>query len=550
MKRSRIILVVTALVLSAILLTACTGGKTAVIENVSEVLNVGYDLSSKPYATGAEITALEGAVSQPVAASDEFVVFKMYDDEDFTDVRYKVLSLRDNSIKIEFTADEKTSYSFNAIEGSPALLVTKTVISSSDVLDFNIETTESYYLYDATGQLVDSSETESEVDWIADLLVYDDVAYKVEEATGKLVKEIEIPEYMDVEMLVDYNDSYFYGVSMNDVIYVYDRSFNRVSSWAVPSFGDDSIYNMEFYILNNGDMLVQYCVILDEDTTKYDLSIVEGGETIKADLVSTLITAENGESKELKLDYVIDDVMTNSDLYDKDETAEKNYFVNTFENIVTVRPIVDGKILSSAADEDIVFMDNKAKLGDSLKIVANQAAELPTKIADDLYSVTMLDGGVTLIDSEGTIVHSMNTALPVVGDYFVGTKAIYDMDLKKVYDLTEKDVELLATMGDTILIKIGDDEKYKIIALRDGQEKEIYSHNKKSTSEFTIIADSIYCIMDDNENYAYYNEEGTRILSTTTELIEIHTSYEHDKIVVVSIPQSFDEEPIYIVFSK
>ncbi len=550
MKRSRIVLIVTALVLSAILLTSCTGGKTAVMENVSEVLNVGYDLSSKPYATGSEITALEGAVSVPVAESDEFVVFEMYDDEDFTEIRYKVLSLRDNSIKLEFTADETTSFSFNAISGAPVLLVTKTVISESDEFEFDIDVNDFYYLYDVAGQLVDSWETEPEINWIADLFVCDDVAYKIEESTGKLVKEIEIPEYMNIEILFDYNDTYFYGVSMNDVVYVYDRSFKRVSSWSVPSFGDDSISDLNFYILNNGDMLVQYYVTLDEDATKYDLSIVEDGETIKANLVSNLILAATGESKELKLDYVIDDVTTNYDLYDKDEAAEKNYFVNTFENIVTVRPIVDGKILSSAADEDILFMDNEAELGSSLKMVANQAAELPTKIANDLYSVTMLDGGVTLIKADGTVVNSMNTALPVVGSYFVGTKAIYNLELNKVYDLTEKDVELIGTLGDTILIKVGDDEKYKITALCDGQEKEIYSHTKKSTSEFKLIGDGVYYIMDDNGNYAYYNEDGTRILSTTTELSLICESYEHDKMVVVSNPQSFDEEPIYIVFSK
>lgn len=551
MKRSRIILLVTALLLSAILLTSCAGGKIAAVKDVSAVLNVDYDLSSEPYTKSTELSALAGTTTNPENASDEFMIFALEDTEDYTKTTYKVLSLRSDSVILSFTTDENTSFAFTPVQDFPALLVTKTVVA--DVEDFEItpEITTTYYLYDAAAQLIASSETASEVTQIADLLVYDHVAYKVDNETGKLVKELEIPEYMNISYMVDYNDTYFYALTESGIS-LYDRSFNRVSTWTAPDFDDDSIYDLNFYILNNGDMIVQYFVVLDEDTTKYDLTIVDGEETIKADLVSALITAKNGKSKELKLEYVIDDITRNSDLYDDDKTAEENYFVDKFENIATIRPIVDGKILSSEADKNIVLMNNKAKLGKSLKIVDNQAAELPTKIADGLYSVPMLDGGVTIVDAKGNVVHSMNNSLSVVGNYFVGDRSIYDMDLKSVYDLSKKDVEIFDTLGDTILIKSGADDDYKIISLRAGEEKVIYTYNESSTSSFEVIDDSVYCIMDDNGNYSYYNEAGTKLISTTNELTAIHTSYEHDKIVLVSVPEEITDtdKVTYFVFSK
>lgn len=535
MKRSKIILCVATLLLFAILLSSCGATKISPIKNLTKVLNADYDLAFESYTKAEKIEDLKGYITDEGFISDEFAVFHKLDG---TSTTYKVLSFRTNTIILEFTTTKDTEYSFKLIEDQPALIVTKTVTETGDdLLDLLPEITSTYTLYDASAQIVATSETHSGARIVDDYIIFDYVAYTADDE-GKLSKEFDLPEYMNVENFYDYNDNYFYGV--NDYgIYVYDREFNRVSAWFIPDYDDDSIENFDLHILNNGDMVAQYMVVLDEDADKYDVTIVEDGVTKKMDFVSVLISAKNGKAKNIDLDYVISYVMTNNDLYDDDE--ENNYFTDSFENIAIINPIVDGKILYSGADKDIVIMNNKAKATKSLKVVDYQTAEIPEPIGEGLYAVETLEGGVLVIDEKGKLVHAFNnSALSVVGDYFVGKRAVYDMDLEVVYDLSQKDVEILKIMGDTILIKSGTDKEYSVIALCGGEEKTVYTHTEKSKTDFGVLSSYFYYIKNENGEFEYFNEKGDSIITTEEKFAYVGMSYEHDSILLVTAAKTVE----------
>ncbi len=540
MKRSKIILCVAALLLFAVLLSSCGATKISPIKNLSKVLNADYDLAYESYKEGSELSALKGyqpvmhynenSDSDELYHSEEFLIFfKVETDGNITQ---KVFSLRSGSVILELKNTKDTFYSVEFVEDEltdedqPVFIVTKTVIDTEAEEDVDPEVT--YILYDATAQEVAKSEIASDVEVVADYIIFDYVAYTADK-DGKLTKAFDVPEYMNVDFIVYYNDVYFYSGDESGV-YVYDTQFNRVSAWFVPEYDDASIYDLDMFILNNGDILVQYMVVLDEDAAKYDITIVKDGETLKLDLVSVLVSAKNGKAKTLELEYVIDNLESNYDLYDEDE--DDNVFTDGFENIAYISPIVDGKILKSPADKDVVLMNNKAKITKSLKVVDYQVAEVPTKISDGRYAVSTLDGGMVVIDEKGKVIHSINNFdfSNIVGAYFIGERAIYDMNLEVAYDLAVKNVEVIQVIGDTIFVKKGTDKEYSIISLCDGEEKTVYTYTKDTKKEFKF-ADGMYYLVDEDGNYEYFNEKGESLVKITAEHAVFATSEEYGVVV-------------------
>ena len=280
-------------------------------------------------------------------------------------------------------------------------------------------------------------------------------------------------------------------------------------------------------------MVAQYMVVLAEDASSYDIISVEDDKAKKYSFVSVLISVKTGEATNISLGYVIDYVMTNNELYDKDD--ENNYFTDKFENIAYIKPIVDKKILYSPAYEDIVLMDNEAVAKKSLKMVSYQEAEIPEKISDGLYAIDTIDGGAVVVDKKGKIIHAFNNSVfSVVGGYLVSDRVVYDMNLEIVYNLSGKDVELLEFMGDTILIKNGTDEEYSIIAIFDGKVETVYTHTEKSKTQFGILASYFYYIEDKDGNFEYFNEKGESLLTSAEELVFVGMSYEYDTILLAS----------------
>ena len=541
MKRSKIILCIAALLLFAVLLSSCGATKISPIKNLSKVLNADYDLAYESYKEGSELKELKGykpvmhyndaTGDEELYHSDEFLIFFKVETDGKT--TQKVFSFRSGSVILELKNTKDTAYSVDFVEDQltgedqPVFVVTKTVIDTESEEE-DVEPEVTYTLYDATAQEVAKSEIASDVKVVADYIIFNYVAYTADK-DGKLTKAFDLPEYMNVDFIVYYNDVYFYSADEMGV-YVYDTQFNRVSAWFVPEYDDESLYDLDMFILNNGDILVQYMVVLDEDAAKYDITTVVDGETLKIDLASVLVSAKNGKAKTLELDYIIDNIESNYDLYDEDE--DDNAFTNGFENIAYICPIVDGKILNSPADRDVVLMNNKAKITKSLKVVDYQVAEVPTKISDGRYAVSTLDGGMVVIDEKGEVIHSINNFGfdDIVGAYFVGERAIYDMDLNVAYDLAVKNVEVVEVIGDTIFIKKGTAKEYSIISLCGGEEKTVYTYTE-DTEKLLVFTNGMYYLVDEDGNYEYFNEKGESLVKISDEHGVFAKSEEHGVIV-------------------
>ena len=507
-----------ALILALVTALISCGGAAS----LSNILNTEYDIAEDVYTNNEALSELNGY--EITRSNSEFVLFVSTDAPLLTQ---KVLSLRTGKVVGTFTNTDTLVHTIDFTNGVPAFTVTKV---DTPVALLEAETT--YALYDANGTEVKSTKYQTDKPFMLtdDLLVYDYATYTVGE-DGALTKKNDVPEYVLIKNLNNYNDNYYYVMNSKKVA-VYDHSFNLLSTYVTPDYAEVGT----MAVLNNGDIFVQYTYEVDEDSKKYDIDGAEDGVSQKLNLVSLIVSAKNGKTTTLKLDYIVAGIISNDMLGRYDEEV----YTDKFENIAVIAPIVNKKIDTSDANLDIVTMNNKGKVQKSLKFVDNQSASLPTMIANDRYSVYLLDGNTAIINGKGNIVNTINHQLSNVGEYFVGNRAIYDLDFNNVYDFAEKDAELYGTVANTVFVKAETDTGYDIVAFCDGEEKVVYSYNNDGTTTavFNIVNNFGYSIIDSaSGDHKYYNANGDLIVTTTYALSVVAASNEHDTLILSGISE-------------
>lgn len=537
MKR-KLIFLITALLAITMLFTSC--GKTV---SVDRYLNSDYDLSNEALSKHSLILE-ETEKYALLNSNDEFALFAATKDN--ASIVYQVFGMNAKKIVKSFT-DTKVKYNIEFFKDMPVFLV-ETITSkadsdssASDVSSVTDENTSSdfdisYTLYDSLGNEIKTTKYKPEAPtmFTHDILIYDYAAYKI--ADGVLEKKADIPEYLLIDHCDYYSNSYYYVIN-DSYIDVFDEDFNSVLNYTVPDYS----LNANFYPLNNGDILVQYTYVVDEDETKYDISLYSYGvNTYKVNLESLIVSPDNGKIKELDLEHYVLDVYTNQTLK-ADYDDDNNPYTSDFDNIAIVAPIVDRMLDTSDANCDLVLMSDKGKLGKSLKTVENQDIVIPQKIGDGLYMAKTLSG-YAIIDDNGDIVKTFQKDMENIGAYFVGERALYDLKLEKVYDLKENKAEIIGYVSDTIFVKSVNDNGYTIISFYNGEQKTVYTYSskEKSTLTFTFNADFGYLIFDSqNAKYNYYNAKGELILASTVELSVLCKSDSYETVVLKGSNESY-----------
>ena len=503
MKKSKILVLVAALLVAVMALTAC-GGSVA----LKDYINPDYDTSAEVYTTAEKISALKDYTY--VQDNGYMAVFTMIDEEDLTKITYKLVSLADASV-VATLSKANTVFTFTAY--GPTYLVTA-VTTPEATGDTPVEPKTEYSLYDVTGKAIATSKYESKVTLLQEsgYLLYDRVAYEVS-AKGELTKLADVPEYVSANFAL-VSEDYFYVASETGIV-VYDHEFNYVSFYELPGYATEE----EFFLLDNGDYLIQYWVELDSDAKKYDIYEVVEGLTLKFDLVTLIVSAEDGSAKELNLNYLVEEVATNAELYHAEE--ENNMYIeDSFENIVILIPIEDGKVNESESVAEMCFMSNKGKIGKSLKLYDDMLTTIiPRKIADNVY-VTYGASGVVLVDGEGEIIKRVTNSynLRLVGNYWLGEYAIYSADFSEVvYDLQANEVEDYEIIGDSVLMNVElADGEYKIVLFANGEEKTVYNSKTMGEDKKFELVEEIdgYAIYDIAEaKTTYYNANGEKLLA-------------------------------------
>ena len=518
MKKSKLLALLSVLMLAAMLFSACGARNVAKIPSFEKVLNKDYAYAETVAESVEALTEVEGyAVT---GKTSEFVLFE----KDGGAIE-KIFSFRSNSVVMTASNVDGAMFTVELSE-EPMFVVTKTKNGEA-----------SYIAYDATGaEILTTSHKPNLPSAYADMTRYAGALYEADDA-GKLTKVTDIPEHLELDVPTLWNEDYFYFLTETGV-QIFDRDFTFVSAWYAPTAAE----GLNGFPLNNGDMFLQYTVALDPYAEEYDFYEIEEGVTTKYDLVTKVMTAKNGNTKEIKMDYVLNEGMSVYHLnYILENLGQMDGMIaKGLENIADVYPIVDKKVDRSVAAADIVMIENSGKIKASAKIVDGQIAELPLLVGEDLYLVKTVYGRALTNDKGKVRTMINNDEMEIVGEYIVGEKAIYDLSMNKVYDLIENKATVLTTIDNTVFVMKGDkiDVEYEVIAFCDGEQKTVSSFKAVGDSQvfFEIEGADCYAVLETSSGtYTYYNAAGKELRKTTTLLTAAASSYLYDGVVLAGV---------------
>ena len=211
--------------------------------------------------------------------------------------------------------------------------------------------------------------------------------------------------------------------------------------------------------------------------------------------------------------------------------ANKKWITITEPNLVTLIPIVEQQLDDSHASIDLVKFSDKGKIEKSVKYVDCQNADIPSRIDEDLFTVGLLTGQTAIIRADGEILHKLDHSYRIVDRYIVGTQAIYNFDLEKVYDIRGKMGTVIGIIENTVYINEDKGNGYDIVTFRDGETRTIFSYNMDNPSGNVFqLMEHAHCYMIYNAGsgeFSYYNSEDEHITNSSKMLTLRHASESH-----------------------
>lgn len=555
MKKIKILSLLLAVIMLASAFVSCGAG-VGTISSFKKVLNPDYVPTSTFYGVSTELTDVKGYELED--CNEEIAIFKSVNDTGET--TFKVYSLRANKIVQTFKSSATSIYTVEIFGDAPIFFVTNAKLASSsagtegneeeelpegeqpegeqpegeqpEAEEANTDATSTeadftYTLYNHNGKELDKkTKNVGKPIVFADMVIYNSVMYTIKEGASLVKNESKLPENLALSACDEWNDEYLYVFDDKEAgltVSVFDREFNSVFFWEAPA----SALNINSFVLDNGNILVQYNKKLATDAEKYDIyDYAKDGTVEKYDLVSVLLNPKGAKEKNVALDYLVLSVYSYTDASRDAKMADK--YAENFKNIAYICPVVNGSVDYSQTALDIVLMDGNAKITGSVKLADQQTASMPEMLGENLYYVDTFYG-FALVDAKGKVVTPVNNSAMNINDkYIMGQKAIYNFDFEVVYDLDKNDAEVVGWTDNAVFVRTGNIKDYKIFSIYNNKATQIASSSKKNNAGTQVeIVDSINCyaLYDNlNEKYSYYNEQGTLIVEAPSLLTVIYTS--------------------------
>lgn len=499
MKKTLILTLTAVLLLSATMLCSC-GGSTA-IGNVkfSGVTDGSAYTDSTPTLKTPETMNVVGTLEE---IKGDLVLF--LDEENSTKTVFNIAtgkSVWNGSTSYTSVAGSQESVSYSvSLRNTNDIYwfsVTKTTakyqIGDFGDMDVAEETTETT-LYTADGAIVAVSETDDYVSAVADLLIFDNKAYKISEEG--ITEAFVVNGLMGIPSIAGkagngyYYKTYAYGdsddVYGDDVVTLYDDKLNIVASYAIPAYAEA----FKCFVTQNGNLIIQYYVLCDDHDIKYDFLTDEGE---KCDLVSVLLNTKNTSGKEISLDYVINTLVNSGD----EATFDALGVDAEVGNLAAVSPIENNRLGTAK----IVTVSNEGKIGGCFDGFVPGNTSSFMLVAKNRWIVSNQQGLEYLVDEKGKVLGQIGnySEYNEVGILSKDNK-FYNWDLTMVADFNEKDAVSCKLLESGVLVtaKSGDTLYYAngttttVARAIDNQSVEVFSERLyvvRGVSDFTIYND-------------------------------------------------------------
>ncbi len=363
-------------------------------------------------------------------------------------------------------------------------------------------------LYTASGsKLATATKDPAYVEYNNDVIVFNRAAYAVNE-DGALAKAFDIDDFTNIASTAGADKvgaEYLYFKKTNAIV-VTDKMGNVMANYDIRSY-DTTTESFHWYVLANGNVMVQYTFVLADNAEDFDFTRTVSGKQVKYDVVTELLRVGRNSVKDVDTDYLITGDFYNNNVNNLavvDEDFDKNMaYVQRFE---------DGVLCDVA---ELVVLDNWLNIDyTAADIVAG--ATFIAKIADDLYMVQDRYNYTHIVNAQGKIQKTFadNMNMEVIENYIVSPNAIYNFEFEKVYD-AEANGYTIVGGGENYVIMTKDVEgKTEVAKFANGTVTVIVPSTSTDSVYMGTSYANLYCIAVTGATgtvYNYYNASGTLV---------------------------------------
>lgn len=327
---------------------------------------------------------------------------------------------------------------------------------------------------------------------------------------GDFLHVEDIPYLSADSYIVSENEGYFYFFTENEALVFNINGFCTAEYERL----DTRSNMMQAYVLNDGDLLIQYVRTLKPDAEEYDFRIMKNLYQV----VSVIVDHKSGEHKEIELDYLVSAL---SPAYE-DASLEKGFpflLSEGKENQAYITRFENGVLL---ADTEYVVLDNEGKVEYTYPAEYSKLAYEKSKVIDTervIFSLRIGDSleQLHLFDVTGKYISAFPEGdVKITDTYIVTERMIYNHAMEAVYNFAGEGFTRRGVCGDVVYLTRMNDSTLKT---------ETYKFDKTSSEPvlvcdgfeylgFTVMTDN-YCVAVDGEGWqTLYNSSGEAVSKT------------------------------------
>jgi len=548
MKKSKLILVLAAVLALTCVLSACGLGKTAEFGDVC--VNGAYTDESTTY-TKAELINVAGDFS-----TSEYGIALFVDDSGEQNV-YRFYNMMTGAVVQTVTNTATVVYNgFDAIEVNDGVVFTIQLKDTTTAWNTKYTTT----LYKADGTQIASvaKQATATFNYSADLLVFNNTYYPVD-TDGNIGEGFEYSAAAAVPTIDQASANYYYDFN-GRVAYVYDKQFNLVAEYSLPGYAEE--FEEFFFVLENGNILVQYLIIEPDDAEDYDvffedseyfdidLNGMDGGfefnSNVKATVVSQLIDVEKDKIKDIDLDFIVVDLSTKTDIAEYGYT----YLTEEIENVATVLEIVDGRVDDSEANAKMISLSNKCKAEMVLNdVFVAQGDSIPYLVAENRYMLRDATGARYIVNEKGEKLGRIDNATNGNEAYFVCDGKIYNYDCAVVLDYEKEGYLITGTLAKGFIMTKVVETGVETYAFFNGTATKIIDAGDLTKTVSVDSSRRYYIVVTDpaegDTTYTYYNDCGAQFASVTGSALIAQCSADDGNVRIFSYYDAANSKTVY-----
>ena len=335
---------------------------------------------------------------------------------------------------------------------------------------------------------------------------------------GAIVKLFDVDEFSRLGSADVTTEEYNYLFDDGEMI-ITDKQGAFVNGYNVESYADE----VAFFVLENGNVVIQYLVKLPDDVEKYDVLIEETGlmgvTNNKADLVTKIFNVKRGTVKDAKVDFVIKSLYNRNTL-DRDSVNEKYKY-----NLAGILRITDKRIDDS--NVEMVSLSNRLAVKQDLSDIVD-GGMYARYVGGEKYAIYDRFGNLNIVTKNGKIEKTVpgGSIIGSTSDYIVTSDSVYDYDFNKLYDLKGNGYDVVEIGEGYIILSKATEQGVEYARYHGGTVTVIITASA-TDSEFVknqwVEGVSLYCIKVNNAGtgnvtYNYYTAAGAVVGAYNTPL--------------------------------